>query len=122
MNFTESHWSVDLIPMNGSLPEMVSDDSGFDLTNRMEHQAKPICNDKSLSLALDCDNCDAGYPKVDLCIQWTESQFQNESFKCKINCGPGYEVSGSNKVKCKDGQWKHELKSIDMKTCVKKIT
>ena len=81
MNFTESHWSVDLIPMNGSLPEMAPDDSGFDLTNRMEHQAKPICNDKSLNLALDCDNCDAGYPKVDLCIQWTESQTQNGSFK-----------------------------------------
>lgn len=81
MNFTESHWSVDLIPMNGSLPEMAPDDSGFDLTNRIEHQAKPICNDKSLNLALDCDNCDAGYPKVDLCIQWTESQTQNGSFK-----------------------------------------
>ena len=84
MNFTESHWSVDLIPMNGSLPEMAPDDSGFDLTNRMEHQAKPICNDKSLNLALDCDNCDAGYPKVDLCIQWTESQTQNGSFKVKF--------------------------------------
>ena len=84
MNFTESHWSVDLIPMNGSLPEMAPDDSGFDLTNRMEHQAKPICNDKSLNLALDCDNCDAGYPKVDLCIQWTESQTQNGSFKVNL--------------------------------------
>ena len=47
---------------------------------------------------------------------------KNAFVQCKINCGPGYEVSGSNKVKCKDGQWKHELKSIDMKTCVKKIT
>ena len=51
-----------------------------------------------------------------------ENHYKNAFVQCKINCGPGYEVSGSNKVKCKDGQWKHELKSIDMKTCVKKIT
>ena len=113
MNFTESHWSVDLIPMNGSLPEMAPDDSGFDLTNRMEHQAKPICNDKSLNLALDCDNCDAGYPKVDLCIQWTESQTQNGSFKVNFQI---LEINGPS-LACLFDAVNRSLRKINYVTC-----
>jgi len=60
--------------------------------------------------------------KLYQCASLLQNHYKNAFVQCKINCGPGYEVSGSNKVKCKDGQWKHELKSIDMKTCVKKIT
>jgi len=45
----------------------------------------PICGSKKLDLELQCDDCDEGFPRVDLCVKFGGDKISSdEAFKVRL--------------------------------------
>ena len=74
---------------------MITADDGIfgNITDRIEnHQnsidlgtfkAEPMCHDMPLNLSLDCEHCEPGFPKVDICVKFGRLLTSDSEFKVR---------------------------------------